>query len=73
MSAKEFAQRVLRSLPDDASIDDVHYTLYVADLLERRGQAVDEVLSNGVDAAMRDGKILAHDDVVQRMSRWLRK
>jgi hypothetical protein len=73
MSAKQLAERVLRGLPDDATVEDVHYSLYVAELLERRSESLNGALSIGVDEAIRQGKLVPHEDVVKRMGRWLRK
>jgi hypothetical protein len=73
MSAKELAENGLRGLPDDATVEDVHYSLYVADLLEKRGVAVDQATALGVDEAVRQGKLISHEDVVKRINQCLQK
>lgn len=72
-SAKQLVEQVLSRLPDDATMEDVHYSLYVADLVSRRTAQIDDALKNGLDEALRQGKVISHEDVVKRMARWLRK
>jgi len=58
-TAKEDVQSLLRKLPDDCSLEDIQYHLYVI-----------EKIRNGL-AAAEDGKTLTQDEVEQRISKWL--
>jgi predicted transcriptional regulator len=58
-SAKEEVRRLLDTLPDDASLEDVQYAIYVRERIERGRR----------EAA--DGKLIDHEEVERRMSRWL--
>jgi predicted transcriptional regulator len=58
-TAKEEVRRLLDSLPDDASLEDVQYSIYVRERIERGRQEANE------------GKLIEQDDVENRMSRWL--
>ena len=60
-TAKDEIRELLESLPDDASLEDIQYHIYVR-----------QKVQNGLDAA-REGRTLTHEDVVRRMSRWLDK
>lgn len=61
MEAKEAVRALLDRLPDDCSVEDVLYHLYVLQAVER-GQA---------DAAA--GRTIPHEDVERAMRRkWLR-
>lgn len=39
---KEAAIRLIESLPDNCTIEDIHYHLYVREKVERGRQAIDE-------------------------------
>lgn len=56
---KEEVQRLLETLPDETSFEDIHYHIYVQQAIRR-----------GRDAARR-GELLEQDEVEQRMSEWL--
>lgn len=61
MEAKEAVRALLDRLPDDCSVDDIFYHLYVLQAVER-GQA---------DAAA--GRTISHEEVEKAMRRkWLR-
>jgi predicted transcriptional regulator len=47
------------TLPDDATGNDVQYSMYVRDRVERGRREADE------------GKLIPHDEVERRMSEWL--
>ena len=72
-TGKQLAEQVLARLPDDATVEDVQYSLYVADLVRRRSAALDATLEGGLDDAVRSGRLVSHEDVAKRMARWLRK
>jgi len=58
MTTKEEVRAILDKLPDDCSLEDVQYHLYVI-----------EKIKNSIDTAERDG-VLSHADVEQRMRKW---
>jgi hypothetical protein len=58
-TAKEEIRRILDSLPDDATWEDVQYSIYVRERVER-GKA---------EAA--EGKLVDQDEIEIRMERWL--
>jgi len=60
-TAKDEVRELLDSLPDDASLEDIQYHLYVRQKIQR-----------GL-AAAEQGRTIAHEEVVRRMSRWLEK
>ncbi len=54
-------QSILEKLPDDASLDDIHYHIYVCQKIQK-----------GLDAADR-GEVISQEEVERRMARWLEK
>jgi hypothetical protein len=58
-TAKQEVQELLDQLPDDASIEDIQYHLYVR-----------QKVHNG-QRDVRDGKTLSEEDVESRLSKWL--
>lgn len=60
-TAKDEVRELLANLPDDASLEDIQYHLYVRQKIQR-----------GL-AAAEQGRTIAHEEVVRRMSRWLDK
>ena len=58
-TAKHDVQKLLQSLPEDCSVEDVQYHLYVVDKV-RRG--VEDPRTNGT---------LPQEDVEARLSKWL--
>ncbi len=60
-SAKDEVRELLDNLPDDASLEDIQYHLYVRQKIQR-----------GL-AAAEHGRTIPHEEVVRRMSRWLEK
>ena len=57
-TAKEQVQRILDVLPDDASLEDIQYHIYVR-------QKVDQGLADG-DA----GRVVSHDEAMRRLDPW---
>jgi hypothetical protein len=58
-TVKEEVRRMIESLPDDATWEDVQYSIYVRERIERgRSEAA-------------DGKILSEDEIERRMKPWL--
>jgi predicted transcriptional regulator len=60
-TAKDEVRELLDNLPDDASLEDIQYHLYVRQKIQR-----------GL-AAAEQGHTIPHEEVVRRMSRWLEK
>ena len=60
-TAKEEVQSLLSKLPDDCSLEDIQYHLYVI-----------EKVRNGLEAAESQGTI-SQDEVEQRFGKWLTK
>ena len=61
MTAKDEVRELLEKLPDDASLNDIQYHIYVRQNIERGLEAI------------RQGNIIPHEEVVKRMARWLEK
>jgi hypothetical protein len=60
-TAKEEVQSLLNKLPDDCSLEDIQYHLYVI-----------EKVRNGLEAAESQGTVF-QEEVEQRSSKWLTK
>ncbi len=60
-TAKDQVRELLENVPDDASLEDIQYHLYVRQKIEK-----------GLNAA-ESGRTLSHEEVVRRMARWLDK
>lgn len=60
-STKQTVRTVLDSLPDDCSIEDVQYQLYLRQKIESSRDAVAE------------GRVVAHEDVKRRLAKWAGK
>jgi len=58
-TAKEEVRRLLDSLPDDASFEDVQYSIYVYERIGHGRREAD------------DGSLIEQDEVESRMRRWL--
>jgi predicted transcriptional regulator len=57
--AKEEVIRILEGLPDDASLDDIQYHIYVRQKIEHGLEDVDA------------GRTLSEEEFDQRMAKWL--
>jgi predicted transcriptional regulator len=60
-SAKQAVRDILRQLPEDCTLEDVQYQLYVRQKLEKSR------------AAAAQGRLLPHEEVKKRLSKWLAK
>lgn len=60
-TAKDEVRALLENLPDDASLEDIQYHLYVR-----------QKVLKGLEAG-KQGRTLTHEEAVRRMSRWLDK
>ena len=58
-TAKQEVRKVLEALPEEASLEDIQYHLYVLQRIERGRRDVEE------------GRVISQDEVERRMSRWL--
>lgn len=60
-TAKQEVQDLLQELPDDATLEDIQYRIYVK-----------QKIAQGV-ADVREGRVVSQEDVEKRFSRWLEK
>ena len=60
-TAKEEVRELLEQLPQDASLEDIQYHIYVRQKVQK-----------GLDAA-REGWVISQNEVEKRMARWLEK
>jgi predicted transcriptional regulator len=60
-TVKEEVQKVLDTLPESASLEDVQYHLYV---LQKVARGREDLAS---------GRVLPHEEVERRMARWLER
>ncbi len=61
LTAKQEISRLLTQLPDDCSLEDVQYHLYVLQKIERGMKDAEE------------GRIYTQEEVEKLMARWLEK
>jgi predicted transcriptional regulator len=59
ISAKEEVKKLLEQLPNDVSFEDIQYHIYVREKIEKGLLDIQE------------GRVLSHEEVEKRMSRWL--
>ena len=60
-TAKEEVRELLEQLPENASLEDIQYHIYVR-----------QKIQSGLDAVA-EGKVLPQEEVERRMSRWLER
>lgn len=60
-TAKEEVRRILDSLPDDATLEDIQYRIYVRQAIAAGLRDVDR------------GQVVTQEEVEQRMARWTGK
>ena len=60
-TAKEEVRRILDSLPDDATLEDVQYRIYIRQAIVAGLRDVDE------------GRVISQEEVQRRMGRWTEK
>jgi predicted transcriptional regulator len=58
-TAKDQVQQILQMLPEDASLEDIQYHIYVRQKIEQ-----------GLDDA-EAGRVVSHSEVQQRLAKWL--
>ena len=59
-TAKEEVRELLEQLPEDTSLEDIQYHIYVCQKIESGLEDVEE------------GRVLSQEEVERRMSRWLK-
>jgi predicted transcriptional regulator len=60
-TAKEQVQQILQMLPEDASLEDIQYHIYVRQKIE---QGLDDEKA---------GRVVTHAEVQRRLAKWLTK
>jgi predicted transcriptional regulator len=60
-TAKEEVRRILDLLPDDATLDDIQYRIYVRQAIAAGLRDIDQ------------GRVVSQEEVERRMSRWTEK
>ncbi|PYQ26531.1 MAG: hypothetical protein DMF56_24230 [Acidobacteria bacterium] len=60
-TAKDQVQQILEKLPEDASLEDIQYHIYVRQKIE---QGLEDVAA---------GRVISHGEVQQRLAKWLTK
>jgi predicted transcriptional regulator len=58
-SAKQSVMEVLRQMPEECSLEDIQYQLYLRQKLEKSV------------AAAAKGRVVPHEEVKKRLSKWL--
>jgi predicted transcriptional regulator len=59
-TAKDDVQKILNQLPEDATLEEIQYHIYVCQKIER---GLTDVV---------EGRTMSHEEVEQRMSKWLK-
>jgi len=60
MGVKEQAIDIIKSLPDDCTLEDIQYHLYVIEKVEKGIKAVEE------------GRVVSQEEAEKRVREWLR-
>ena len=60
-TAKAQVRKILETLPEDASLEDIQYHIYVRQKIQ---QGLDDVEA---------GRVIGHEEVQQRLAKWLTK
>jgi predicted transcriptional regulator len=60
-TAKEQVQQILEQLPEDASLEDIQYHIYVRQKVEHGLEDIEA------------GRVVPHEDVQKRLAKWLTK
>ena len=60
-TGKEEVRELLEKLPEDVSLEDIQYHIYVRQKIQR-----------GLEAA-RSGRVISQEEVEKRLARWLDK
>jgi hypothetical protein len=60
MNVKEMAQKVIADLPDDTTLEDIQYHLYVL-----------ECIQNG-EEDINNNRVMSDREVVEKLEKWLK-
>jgi ribosomal protein S20 len=60
-TAKQEVESLLKKLPDDCSLEDIQYHLYVIEKIQR-----------GIEAAEKKG-VVSQEEAEKRLGRWVKK
>jgi len=60
-TAKDIVRKMLDEIPDDATLEDIQYHIYVQEKIERGLRDI------------ADGRLLSQEEVEREMSKWLPK
>jgi predicted transcriptional regulator len=60
-TAKDEVRALLETLPDDASLNDIQYHIYVRQKIERGLEAIQK------------GNVIPQEEIEKRMARWLER
>jgi predicted transcriptional regulator len=60
-TAKDEVRKLLDRLPDEASLEDIQYEVYVLDDIRRGTEEIDR------------GDVVEHEEVKRRLTKWLDK
>jgi predicted transcriptional regulator len=60
MAIKEKAIELIKSLPDDCTLEDIQYHLYVREKVERGIKAIDE------------GRVVSQEEAEEKVKKWLK-
>ncbi len=58
-TAKDEVRELLENLPEDTSLEEIQYHLYVRQKVRKGLEAADQ------------GRVVSHEEAVRRMARWL--
>jgi hypothetical protein len=58
-TAKQEVEQLLKKLPDDCTLEDIHYHLYVIEKVRR-----------GIERAETEG-VFSHEEVEKRLNKWI--
>lgn len=74
-TTKQLVENVLRMIPDDCTMEQVKYHLDTAEMIRERSMGLDSILEGcgSVEEAVRQGKLIPHEEVMRRMEQWLKK
>jgi predicted transcriptional regulator len=56
---KKNVEKMIHNLPDDSTIEDIQYHLYVLDKIQKGQESI------------RDGKGISHEEAKARLSKWI--
>jgi len=58
-SLKQNVEQMIRNLPDNSTVEDIQYHLYVLDKIQKGQETI------------RDGKGISHEEAKARLSKWI--